>query len=294
MDQATEEAQEEKDEERIGRVEFIKQVHGRLKILFDEIDPLLRDGKDRQANKTVNKFLKGFKKDMKGLSDSNKLVRLAKKEIEELIELHELLIEQDEKPSIALEVVSTGMDIVPFLGGSKMMLEAMRGSTLTGKDLSVFKRLWRFNEGIFWLLLDTGSAFLVPTSAGTGSLALQALKAGKGLRFLKAIFKARKALKVAKSSKALQRTGALMRMRKIKGSKSVFRFGRFLGRRPKLDAKLTGRLFKNSRLKLFSKIWKIPGTIKDTLGKKGAKRGMIESIIEQTREMDGAIETALA
>ena len=206
------------DPEVARRAEFVHHVKVRMDALLDEVNTAVQSSSDLDVQERVKFFLTEMRTELEGRGMSGEDVDHAITQIQLLLDLDlSLLAADEESRNVGLTLLSLGMDLIPFLGGVKMMGEGALGKTLDGQDLQGTRRLIHMSEGLFWELVDVVSGAAALVSFGGGGAAIQG--ATKGAKVVKS---------VPKLTRVLTRSGAFMRKYGIRGSKEVFRTGRFL------------------------------------------------------------------
>ncbi|MBT5015993.1 hypothetical protein HN748_04150 [Candidatus Peregrinibacteria bacterium] len=225
------------DPEVADRAKFVLEIKEDIDELIDEVNKHIKKGDHDIAEKKIRKFLE---KTHETLTESNVEgpdVDMALGQMKLLINLDLSLIEaEEEKRSALLTVLSTGIDIVPFVGGLKMMGEGVYGETLDGQKMSGTKRLLHMGEGMFWEVIDVVALVAALGSFGSGGAVVEggaaATKIGRAAHGAEAVAKAAKGARALETaprvSKTMTRTGALMRKHGVSGSKEMYRAGRFL------------------------------------------------------------------
>lgn len=196
------------DAEIARRAEFVRSMKEPMDALIDRVNDLIKQGEHGEAEKQVKEFLSATRQDMEARNLKGEAAERALAQMQLLIDLDVSLIASQEKGrSLMLSLLSMGMDMVPFLGGVKMMAEGVRGETLDGEKLEGIRRLAHMGEGLFWEFIDVLATIAAFFSGGAGGVTIEG---------------------ATKLSRVLMRTGAFMRKFKIEGSKEIFRTGRFL------------------------------------------------------------------
>ncbi len=196
------------DTEIAHRAEFVRSMKKSMDDLIDRVNDLVKQGEHEEAEKQVKEFLETTRENMETHHLKGEDVDRALAQIQLLIDLDVSLIASQEKGrSLLLSLTSMGLDMVPFLGGVKMMAEGVRGQTLDGEKLEGLRRLAHMSEGLFWEFIDVLATIAAFFSGGAGGVTIEG---------------------ATKLSRVLMRTGAFMRKFKIEGSKEIFRTGRFL------------------------------------------------------------------
>jgi|GEM_PF-1029993 hypothetical protein len=248
---------ESPDDEIAARAKFVLGIKEEMDALIDSVNGDVKKGDTAIAEKKIRQFLQKTHESLNDLPLDGEDVEAALAQMEFLMELDLALIgATEETKSSILTFLSLGLDLVPFLGGAKMMAEGAVGTTLDGKDLHGMERMIHMGEGMFWEVVDVVAVAAGMVSVGTGAAAVEtaavAAKVGKGAkaaatagRAAKAAHtagtaaKAGKAAKGAKTapnvSKTMRRTGAFMRKHGVEGSKDVYRAGQFLVENPRVE-----------------------------------------------------------
>ncbi len=223
------------DEEVSGRAEFVLAIKKDIDALVDEVNKDVMAGNLDVAEEKVKAFLKDKREYLESLPLEGADVDAALAQMDFLIQLDLTMVQADEKTRSALiMLLSAGIDIIPLVGGAKMMTEAGFGKTLDGRELEGMKRVLHFGEGAFWEVVDVASLALL-AAGGSGVVtegAAVAAKGAKGARAVGTVAKtaraAEGAAKTTRFSEGLMRGGALFGKHSIPGAKSMVRAGKFL------------------------------------------------------------------
>ena len=225
------------------RAEFVLAIKKDIDTLVDEVNKDVDSGDLETAEKKVKGFLKDKREYLQSLPLEGEDVEAALAQMDFLIQLDLSMVHATEKTrSTLLGLISLGIDIIPFVGGAKMMAEATVGKTLAGEDIEGWKRLLHMGEGILWEVVDVAALVAATGSFGTGGVAVETgavgVKVARGAKGVGTAAKAAKAAegaaKTARSSEQLLRGGALFAKNGLPGAKSMVRAGRFLEASPKI------------------------------------------------------------
>ena len=212
------------------RAEFQLKVYEKLLVLFEDVEPLIQAENFEEAEEKSMKFLDDLVEDMEGMGMEDEAIGHATAEVQDFINIYGSMVDQASVSArMKMELLSTGLDILPFVGGAKLMTEGVHGKTLAGKDLGLSKRLLHVAEGSMWLSVDTIALAAGAGSFGTGTAAVEA---------------GAMAFKAPKAAKLLGRSAALMRATKGagKGSKALFNASRFLVKHPNTVGRAADKL----------------------------------------------------
>lgn len=220
------------DKEVADRAEFVLKIKKDIDTLVDETSKDVMAGNLEGAQEKVVKFLKGEKAYLESLPLDGADIEVALAQMDVLIQIDLTMVQADEKTrSKVLMLLSAGIDLIPLVGGAKMMTEASLGKTLDGQDLGGIKRVLHFGEGAFWELVDVASLALL-AAGGSGVVTEGAAVAAKGARVAEVAAKgaraAEGAAKAGRFSEGLLRGGALFGKYSVPGAKTMVRAGKFL------------------------------------------------------------------
>ena len=109
---------------------------------------------------------------------------------------------QEERGNIALSALNNGLNLVPFVGGGKMMLEAIAGKELGGKKMSGRERIIHAAVGASSAALDI--------FGGAGDLERGAFLAGRSTELIENIGGSLAEKGAAKSGRVFTRTAKFM------------------------------------------------------------------------------------
>jgi hypothetical protein len=200
------------------RAEFVLFIKEKMDTLIDEVHEKVKAGDSEGAHGQVKEFLIETRNDLEQRELAGDDVDRTITQMQLLIDLDVALLQTGEEArSMLLTLTSFGMDLIPFLGGAKMMAESTLGKTMDGEQLEGMRRLTHGAEGLFWEVVDVASVAAALLSVGAGGAAIQG--AAKGSKVAKT---------APRLSKVMTRSGAFMRKNGIKGSKEVFKAGRVL------------------------------------------------------------------
>lgn len=203
------------------RAKFQYEVYGATLVLLENVRTLILQKENEKAEEAVIEFLNQQILRMQGMGLDAAYIDNAIREIQDFINIYGQMVEQVElkEPSAKMQLLSTGLDILPFVGGAKIMVEGAVGKNLVGEDLSLKKRALYVGEGALWLTVDAVAIGAGAVSAGAGAGVVETA----GL-----------ALKAPKAAKLITRSAAVIRATKGagKGSRAVYNVGRFLVEHP--------------------------------------------------------------
>ncbi len=214
---------EDADKETADRAKFQLEVYGSTLVLLESVRELIKQKEFEKAEEKVVVFLNEQIAKMEASGMDNSAIQNAIREIQDFVNIYGQMVEQTElkEPSAKMQLLSTGIDILPFVGGAKIFIEGAVGKNMVGEDLSLKKRALYVAEGSLWLTVDTVAAAAGAVSVGTGTVAVEA---------------AGFALKAPKAAKLLSRGAAVIRATKGagKGSRAIYNAGRFLVEHPQI------------------------------------------------------------
>src|SRR3989338_7066811 len=163
------------DKDVAARAEFILSIKEKMDALIDEVHAMVRRGDDDEAHARVKGFLIETRNDLEQREGKGEDIDRAITQMQLLIDLDVALISSTEATKSALlTLTSFGMDLVPFVGGLKMVTESAAGKTLDGENLEGMRRLAHGAEGLLWEVVDVASVAAALVSAGNGGAALEA------------------------------------------------------------------------------------------------------------------------
>lgn len=208
------------------RAKFQYEIYGATLVLMQKVHDLILQKEFEQAEATVLAFLDEQVTRMEGMGLGSVYIENAIREIQDFVNIYGQMVEQVElkEPSAKMQLLSTGLDIIPFVGGAKMMAEGAIGKNLAGEDLSAKKRMLYVAEGGMWLTVDAvaiGAGAVTAPAGGSGGILVE----GTAI-----------ALKAPKAAKLLTRSAAVVRAAKGagKGSRALYNVGRFFVEHPTL------------------------------------------------------------
>ncbi len=211
------------------RAKFQHDIYGATLVLLDKVRPLIVDGKDEEAERMVVAFLDEQMVRMQGMGLDALYIENVIREIQDFVNIYGQMVEQVDihEPGAKMQLLSTGLDILPFVGGAKMMVEGAVGKNMVGENLDAKQRALYVAEGALWETVDVvalGAGAVTAPAGGEGGLLVEG---------------AAMALKAPKAAKLLTRGAAVIRAAKGagKGSRAIYSAGRFLVEHPELAAK---------------------------------------------------------
>lgn len=206
------------------RAKFQYEVYGATLVLLENVRTLILQKENEKAEQAVIEFLNQQILRMQAMDLDSTYIENAIREIQDFINIYGQMVEQVElkEPSAKMQLLSTGLDILPFVGGAKIMAEGAVGKNLVGEDLSLKKRALYVGEGALWLTVDAvamGAGVVSAPAGGSGGVLVE----GAAL-----------ALKAPKAAKLVTRSAAVIRATKGagKGSRAIYNVGRFLVEHP--------------------------------------------------------------
>ncbi|MEK7146024.1 MAG: hypothetical protein AAB802_02465 [Patescibacteria group bacterium] len=208
------------------RAQFQMEVWEDMDALMKEIHGLIETEDFESAEKSAVAFLEKQITRLQEMGLKDEFINSVIKEMQDLINLYGDMVEQNVVvASEKMELLSTGLDLVPFVSGAKMLVEAGAGKDMAGHKMSSGGRLMHAAEGAVWLTVDLVGAGAGAATAGTGTAVVEGVKyatmAPKGAKVLSrgaAVLRA-----TAKGNKTLNA-----------GSKVLFNAGRFLVKHPRI------------------------------------------------------------
>ncbi|MEK9159931.1 MAG: hypothetical protein AAB383_04340 [Patescibacteria group bacterium] len=208
------------------RAKFQYEVYGATLVLMQKVHDLISQKEFEQAEALVMEFLDQQILRMQGMGMESLYIENAIREIQDFVNIYGQMVEQVElkEPTAKMQLLSTGLDILPFVGGTKMMAEGTLGKNLVGEELSAKKRILYVAEGGMWLTVDAvalGAGAVTAPAGGSGGILVEG---------------AAMALKAPKAAKLLTRSAAVVRAAKGagKGSRALYNVGRFFVEHPNL------------------------------------------------------------
>lgn len=215
-----------KDAETAKRAALQHEAYGKVLLHLEKVEALIVEGNSEQAESDTLHFLVELAEEWEGRGMEEAAIQNAVKEIKDFVNLYEAMVEATELEGNAkMQMLSTGLDLLPFIGGAKMAGEALKGKTLAGQTLKGKQRLLHGAEGALWMTVDTAAVATGLVSGGSGSAIVEAGEL---------------ALKAPKAGELLKRSGALWRASRGagKGSTELFRVGKYLMENPKVGEKI--------------------------------------------------------
>lgn len=206
------------------RAKFQYEVYGATLVVLEGVRELILEEEFDKAEEKVMAFLNEQIARMQAMGLDSTYIENAIREIQDFINIYGQMVEQTElkEPSAKMQLLSTGLDILPFVGGAKIMAEGAVGKNMVGENLSLKKRALYVGEGALWLTVDTvalGAGLVTAPAGGEGGILVE----GAAL-----------ALKAPKAAKLVTRSAAVIRATKGagKGSRAIYNVGRFLVEHP--------------------------------------------------------------
>lgn len=205
------------------------EVYAAILILMEAVREKILQKEFDAAEALVASFLNEQMQKMQAQGMNNVFIENALHEMQDFVNIYGQMVEQVElkERSAKMQLLSTGLDILPFVGGAKILAEGAAGKNLAGEALSLKNRALYMAEGTLWLTVDTvalGAGALTAPAGGSGGLLVEG---------------AAMALKAPKAVKLVTRSAAVIRAAKGsgKGSRAIYNAGRFLVEHPELAAK---------------------------------------------------------
>ena len=281
---------ENPDPEIAERAKFQVEIYSRVLVLLERVEQLIIDQKFDEAEAASVQFLDEVKSLLEGKKIDSVVIENAIREIQDFVNIYGAMVEATElkEPSAKMELLSVGLDVLPFVGGAKMMAEGAVGRSLTGEKLSAGGRAMKVAEGGLWLTVDTAAtvaALATAPAGGAGGAAVEgAAMAAKGAEI---------AFKAPRAAKLITRSAALIRATEGagEGSRALYNIGRFLVEHPtvgKSADKLVARGVEARRAALLA----APGK---ALAAGEAQRNsveLIEAVNTERQELVDALGTA--
>lgn len=208
------------------RAQFQLEVWEDMNTLMTEIHGFIETENFEAAEKKSTAFLESQIARLEKLGVQDEFIDIAIREMQQLLNVYGDMVEQNVVvANEKIELLSTGLDLVPFVSGAKMLAEAGVGKDMAGHKMSSGGRLIHAAEGAVWLTVDLVGAGAGAATAGTGTAVIEGVKyatmAPKGAKVLSrgaAVLRA-----TSKGNKALKN-----------GSKVLFNAGRFFVKHPRL------------------------------------------------------------
>lgn len=264
------------DKEVASRAEFILSIKEKMDALIDEVYEKIRRGDDEGAHKQVKEFLIETRNDLEQREVSGEDIDRAITQMQLLIDLDVALLETGEEArSVLLTLTSFGMDLIPFVGGAKMMTESVAGKTMDGDQLEGMRRLVHGAEGLLWEVVDVAAVAASLVSFGTGGAAIEGV--AKGAKVVKS---------APRLSKVMTRSGAFMRKHGVQGSKEVFKAGRLLQKNEVVE-KVAQKTFEKGLRQRSGKVVRAAGEIPGKVeALRDAKAQQVEILNEINNERE--------
>jgi hypothetical protein len=254
------------------RAKLQYEIYGEILKLLAEVEVMIKEEKFDEAEGKTIEYLNSVAEKLAARGTQDVVIQNALKEIQDFVNIYGAMVEQTELgKGKGMELLSTGIDILPFVGGAKMMGEGAIGKTLTGKDLELKDRALYVAEGALWLTVDTVAVGAGAVSAGSGSVVVEG---------------AAMALKVPKAAKLITRSAAVIRATKGagKGSRAIFNAGRFLVEHPNL-AKEADKLVARGVEARRAALLKAPGAAKDAYVENKKSVEIIQDVNRERQEL---------
>jgi hypothetical protein len=275
------------DPEIAQRAEFVLKIKKDLDTLVDDVNKDVMSGDLEVAQEKVQKFLGVTREYLESLPLEGTDIEAALEQMDFLIQLDLTMVQVGEEArSKLLMLTSLGIDMVPLVGGAKMMTEAGFGKTLDGQDLAGIKRVLHFGEGAFWELVDVASIALL-FAGGTGAATEGAAMAAKGA---KAAGTASKAAKAGRFSESVIRGGALLGKHSIPGAKGMVRAGKFLENNKKVARVLDTTYDTQKAVRKGLEVKEIVESGKEGLSKYQQQIELLNQINAQREELTDLLE----
>lgn len=270
------------DPEVAARAEFVLSIKEKMDTLIDEVHEKVKAGDHEGAHGQVKEFLIEIRNDLEQREVAGEDVDRAITQMQLLIDLDVALLQTGEEArSTLLTLTSFGMDLVPFLGGAKMMAEGALGKTMDGEQLEGMRRLTHGAEGLFWEVVDVASVAAALLSVGTGGAAVQGIAKG-----------AKVAKTAPRLSKVMTRSGAFMRKNGIKGSKEVFKAGRVLqknGTAEKIAQKTFEKGLRQRTDRVVRAAAEVPGVVEDLKTVKAEQVELLNQINAEREQLTAVL-----
>lgn len=265
------------DPETAERAQLQYEVYGSMVILLQEVENLILEQKFDEAEAKVITYLDELKLTLQNKGLELPAIENALREIEDFVNLYGAMVEQTElkEPSTKMKLLSTGLDVLPFVGGAKMLAEGVAGKNMAGQKLSGKQALLHAGEGALWLTVDTAATAAGAVSFGTGSGVIE----GAAL-----------ALKAPKAARLLTRSAALVRATRGagKGSRALYNVGRFLVEHPTL-AKQADKLVARGVEARKAALITLPARVGEVSEARRNSAEVIEAVHKERQELLDAI-----
>jgi len=182
--------------------EYLQEYGPRIEALIKETNDLKTQGKENEALEKVTDFLDVEVDRIDKMGDPQ-----VKEQIMSYLSVVLDLANTKEKldSKVKMQLISTGVDLVPVIGSGKMLTEAALGKTMDGDKLTGGKRALHAVEGVAFLALD---------AVAVAGLVEAGLKIGKTITRFAAL---------------VRKTGKL-----TKTSRTIFKVGQFVKKYPQL------------------------------------------------------------
>lgn len=262
------------------RAKFQYEVYGATLLLLEKVRELILQKEYEKAEALVMEFLDKQMLRMQGMGLDSVYIENAIREIQDFVNIYGQMVEQVElkEPGAKMQLLSTGLDILPFVGGAKMMAEGAVGKNLVGEELSAKKRMLYVAEGGMWLTVD---------AVALGAGAVTAPVGGEGGILVEG---AAMALKAPKAAKLLTRSAAVVRATKGagKGSRALYNVGRFFVEHPNL-AKQADKVVARGVEARKAGLLAAPGQISELREAQRSSTELIQAVNQERQELVEAL-----
>ncbi len=262
------------------RAKFQYEVYGATLVLMQKVHELILQKESDKAEEVVMAFLDEQIARMQAMGLGSVYIENAVREIQDFVNIYGQMVEQVElkEPTAKMQLLSTGLDIIPFVGGAKMMAEGALGKNLVGEELSAKKRVLYVAEGGMWLTVDAvalGAGAVTAPAGGEGGIAVE----GVAMAF-----------KAPKAAKLLTRSAAVVRATKGagKGSRALYNVGRFFVEHPNL-AKQADKVVARGVEARKAGLLAAPGQISDLREAQRNSAELLQTVTKERQEMVDAL-----
>ena len=204
--------------------EYLQEYGPRIEALIKETNDLKTQGKENEALEKVTDFLDVEVDRIDKMGDPQ-----VKEQIMSYLSVVLDLANTKEKldSKVKMQLISTGVDLVPVIGSGKMLTEAALGKTMDGDKLTGGKRALHAVEGVAFLALDAVAVAGLLTGGVVSAGAEGTKVAVAGARSVEAGLKIGKT--ITRFAALVRKTGKL-----TKTSRTIFKVGQFVKKYPQL------------------------------------------------------------
>ncbi len=255
---------------------YLNRMVPELKTTIKKVQALRAEKNDYEALNVLTEFLEKEMKNLEQVKDDE-----TREKLTALIgsTLNIQKVEKDLTDRSKITAISKGLDIVPGLGPIKMLIECGTGKTLEGKKLNTKQKLVHAGEATAYLALDALGAVALVTTAGTGTVAIEGVKAGtiaaRGTKLAVTITRFAHLTKNAKKAS--------------KATQALFKMGEFMAKNPKLAGATVKMIEWRRKKQKLAGTKGLEGDIKQTIKfKAGTARKMKSAQLKQAQKRKAA------